>query len=144
MSQPAEAKGLIGLLPLAVGLAVFGVAAFDPRNDAFPSGRLPVVAAGCVFFFAGTAVFINGLDGAYRKLLLRINGTLLLVAFATVPLFLLWAGRTDAPVVLWLSGLFCLGLVGAGVGATIREIRRLSNAAKLTQKGAGAEERPPD
>ena len=139
MSQPQEGKGLVGLVPLAVGLALFGIAAFRPGEAAFPSGRLAVVAAGATFFFAGTAILINGLETPYKNVLLTINSTLLLGAFAAVPSLLFFGARSNASTVLLVSALLCLGLVGVALRAVIGEIRRLSRGGKAAQAGAADE-----
>ena len=101
-----------------------GIALFDPREGAFPSGRLPVVAAGGAFFFAGTAILINGLETQYRSALLTLNSTMLLGSFAAVPLFLVFGERTGSSALLWLSAFVCVGFVALGVRTAVRELRR--------------------
>lgn len=118
-----ESKGLGGLVPIIIGVAFMLVAVFDPRDEAFPSGRMAVVAAGAVFVLAGNAVLINALKTRYRRLLLTLNGTFLLLSFASVPL-LLSLGKTGERLLL-VPFFICIILVVVGVGALLRESRPL-------------------
>jgi len=124
MARPAEASGLIGLLPVLAGGALLGIAGLDPRGDAFPAGRAPVAAAGLAFFFAGVAVLINGLGTPYRTALLRINAVLLLGSFAAVPLSMAGAGEPEWPLIV--GGIVCLAFAASALRAAVREVRRVA------------------
>ena len=106
-----------------MGVILLIAAAFDSRDDALPVGRGAVVATGLAFTFAGTAIMINGWRTKYRKLLLTINGTLLLGSLAAVPAYFFAAERELPVLCFFLISLVCLTLLGGW--ATIREIRNL-------------------
>jgi drug/metabolite transporter (DMT)-like permease len=123
MGFPINPKNRMGLVPLLAGLALAAIAAFDPRDSAFSSGRLPVAAAGAVFFFAGLAVVIDGLETRYRGALLALNGTIVLLSFACVPLLIAWKSGVSFP--LLIAVLVLLSLAGMALRATIRSFRRV-------------------
>jgi hypothetical protein len=133
-----------GFLPLIAGFLLVLIAAFDPRDGAFSSGRAPVVAAGLVFGLAGLAVVISGLETPYRGALLALNGTALLGCFALVPLAIAWTTGLTWP--LMIAGVVCLGLVGLGVRGAIREflsVRRSAAArARASAERPGGEDPP--
>ena len=109
----------MGLVPLGAGLLLLLIAFLDPRDGAFASGRGPVAAAGVVFGLAGLAVVIDGFDTPYRGALLALNATVLMGAFACVPLGIAWSGGLSWQ--LAVSGGVCLTLAGVSARAALRQ-----------------------
>ncbi len=68
------------------GLLILSIAAFDPRDEAFPSGRAVAFVAGLVFFLTGVAILLPALArGRHASLAQTVVVASLLSAFAAVP-----------------------------------------------------------
>lgn len=131
MAGPVDKGSVVGgSIAALVGAMFMAIAFADSRDDAFPSGRMPVLIAGGAFFWAGAAVLVGGVrDELLKKGLNNLLGGLVIGSMVAVPIsFALEKG--SPPGVSWV-GFACLGLVAAAIlFFTLRSARDLARAGR--------------
>lgn len=122
-------------VPAVAGIALMAISIFDPRDEAFSSGRGAVFAAGCVFFFAGVSVAAQNIsDFRWRTLVQTCAGTLLLGGFAFVAMSIFVFSGDSSPDHVWetrivggIASLFLVALSGLGVIGVVKAARGLKD-----------------
>jgi hypothetical protein len=131
MAQKGWREVVPMLIPAVAGLALMAISIFDTRDDAFDSGRAPVFAAGCTFFFAGVAVAASLIPSSRLRHLVQASaGTLLLGGFAFVAIFGALLADDVGPDHVWetrivgaVAALATVGLTVLGLVGVFRAIR---------------------
>jgi len=122
-----DKSGWFGLIAVVPGVFFVLLGIFSSDDSSMPSGRGPVIAAGFVFVFAGIACIVGALRTRAKGVIGSICGTLLLASMTAVPAFI-FVDEGEC-VVLVLSLIPCAALTLAGVGWTVKEIRKLNRPA---------------
>ena len=127
---PQGNKVLGGGVALLIGVMILLIGMLDPREDAFPSGRVPVFLAGVAFSAAGASILLGGLwKGRLGYRIASSFGLLTGLALLAVPAYLIVSAGE-----LWtLVRVVVLGLALAGAVALVLSIsrsRRLSKRAR--------------
>jgi drug/metabolite transporter (DMT)-like permease len=122
-------------VPALAGIALMAISIFDPRDDAFSSGRGVVFASGCVFFLAGVAVAAQNIqDTRWRNVVQTCAGTLLLGGFGFVALSIFVFAGDSSPDQVWetrivggIASLALAGLTGLGMIGVVKALRGLKD-----------------
>lgn len=132
---PQGNQVLGGTVALLMGLMIFLVGIFDPREDAFPSGRVPVFLAGLAFSAAGASILLEALwKGGAGYRIASSFGLLALLALLATPAYLvvgtgkLWTLARVVALGLALAGLIALALKLSGSVGLSKRARALAVA----------------